>query len=542
MNEDALPLPEGWSSLLPGHREAMNDAPTQARLARLENEWLPRFAARQRWYAAKGEPPPRLALTDYARWGSSDGSCLLAFVRAEDPARTLYFVPLALDWENPGQPAQGGAVVGPISGPAHRGLLKDAFAVPEFCREWVSAMGRHQELSCLRGRIAWSSTSAFAASAPGEVSGAPVRALSAESSNTTVRLGERLLLKVYRRLHAGVHPELELGRFLTEIAHFRHAVPLLGSAEYRGDDGSTTTLALLQEYIENQGDGWRYTLDHLQRFLGEEPALAPADAMRAGHDRFLALVRTLGRRTGELHTALSRPSGNPDFEPEVATDGDRKAWVARVHDDARVSLDLLAHRLPTLHTAIHADASALLASRGALDAWIGAHLPPPSRVFKTRYHGDYHLGQVLLTDQDFVIIDFEGEPARALAERREKHCALRDIASMLRSFNYAMYSALAAHPARSETRAAEDEDRGRRWEMATRAAFLEAYRNAADPAGLYATWDDAQHLIELFLMEKALYELRYELDHRPDWVSIPVKGVRDILSGPDPRFGPPLLT
>ncbi|MDA8381581.1 MAG: putative maltokinase [Betaproteobacteria bacterium] len=528
MTEDELSLPDGWSSLLPVDGDATNDAPEQAGLERLEEDWLPRFAARQRWYAAKGEPPRRLALMDYARWGSPDGGNLLALVCTQDEAQTRYFIPLAIDWNGAVQPAEAGAVVGQIVRPGRRGVLKDAFAVPGFCREWVSAMRHHVELPCLRGRMAWSSTSAFAGSVPDDLSALPVRALGTESSNTTMRLGERLLLKIYRRLHAGVHPELELGRFLTDVAHFRHAVPLLGSAEYRAEDGRSTTLALLQDYVENQGDGWHYTLDYLRRFLAEAAAPAHAGSASAGHESFLGLVRILGQRTGELHRALSRSTGDPVFEPEVATDGDRRAWVARVHDDARVSLDLLARRLPILNAALGAEASALLGARDALDAWIGRHPPPPSQVLKTRYHGDYHLGQVLLTDQDFVIIDFEGEPARPLAERREKHCPLRDVASMLRSFNYAMHSALAA--AGSEERAAEHAKLGRQWERATRVAFLRAYRNAVDSARLYGTWRDAQQLIELFLMEKALYELRYELDHRPDWASIPLKGIRNILS------------
>ena len=261
-----------------------------------------------------------------------------------------------------------------------------------------------------------------------------------QSSNTTVRVGEQFFLKLYRKLQPGVNPELEIGRYLTEVAHFPNIVPVAGAVEYRAEDGTMMTLALLQAFVMNQGDGWDYTVNYLVRFLEDRRTGAPLT--EDAHGLYLALMRTLAIRTAELHVALSRPTDDPAFAPEPITakdiqPGERTRWrkrtrLLRCSSDQLAQLPPKSRRMPSRSS--NAAPCCCDGSRAS-----AARVP---KGLKTRRHGDYHLGQVLVRRNDFIIVDFEGEPARTLAERRVKHSPLTDVAGMLRSFAYARRAAL----------------------------------------------------------------------------------------------------
>jgi maltose alpha-D-glucosyltransferase/alpha-amylase len=345
-------------------------------------------------------------------------------------------------------------------------------------------------------------------------------------------LGSSLFLKGYRRLQAGIGSEVEVGRFLTEVARFPNAVQVAGVIEYQGKaDAAPMALALLQGYVENQGDGWRYTLDYLERFLDEcrtDPSLdrPPAEA----HAAYLSLVQILGQRTGEMHKALATPSGDPAFDPEPVTDEDLAQWVERAHQEAEATLALIERQRAVLDEGIRAEAEMLLNKREQIAQYFRTAVPSHLEAIKTRYHGDYHLGQVLLKENDFILIDFEGEPARPIAERRQKHSPLRDVAGMLRSFNYAAFSALAQVGGAQPGDSAAIEPFARQWEGKTWCMFVEAYRDAVRDSRLYPDWNEARLLLDLFLLEKACYELRYELGNRPDWVRVPLRGILELLA------------
>jgi maltose alpha-D-glucosyltransferase / alpha-amylase len=250
---------------------------------------------------------------------------------------------------------------------------------------------------------------------------------------------------------------------------------------------------------------------------------------------FLALMRTLGERTAELHRALARPSGDPAFEPEPISGDDLRGWHARASDEALATLAMLQERRGTLPENVQPDADRLRNERDALLARIAALVPDAVNATKTRFHGDFHLGQVLLADHDFVIVDFEGEPSRPLSERRVKHSPLRDVAGMLRSFSYAAAVAL------DRATAERPEDRARLagplndWRAEASAAFLTAYRERIKGASSYPDNDDVtRRLLQLFTLEKVLYELRYELAHRPEWVRIPLAGLLEQLATVSP--------
>ena len=235
-------------------------------------------------------------------------------------------------------------------------------------------------------------------------------------------------------------------------------------------------------------------------------------------------------RTAELHRALGLRTGDPAFEPEPVTGDDVAAWKARVRDDLRATFELVEQSRDRLPAAVRDEVQVALGRRDALQAAIDAAAAPLEGLVKTRYHGDYHLGQVLLTNNDFLIIDFEGEPARPLAERRAKHSALRDVAGMLRSLSYARWSAL-----ERASRTPEDVARlaplAAAWEAQARREFVAGYDAAARGAGLCPSLGEVRGLLELFELEKALYELRYEINNRPAWARIPLAGISALAGG-----------
>jgi len=394
----------------------------------------------------------------------------------------------------------------------------------------VQAIGAGVTLACDQGVIRFQPTAAFQALAGEGVAALPVRQAAIQGSNTAVVLGEKLFLKGYRHLQFGTNPELEIGRFLTEVVKFANLAPVAGAVEYQAADGGRMTLALLQAHMENQGDCWRYTLNYLERFLSESRAAnAPPEPVAQAHHAYLLLIRTLGQRTGELHNALSNVTGDPAFDPEPVSSADLVDWVARVQAEAETSLNQLEQRLAGLDAACLDAAKNILAQRSELSERLRSCVSGREQAVKIRCHGDYHLGQVLLAKNDFVLIDFEGEPSRTLLERRHKHSPLCDVAGMLLSFNYAAQTAM-MHAAMDKS---EDINRIAplliEWESELGRVFLAAYDDAVHGSGLIAPDASLRGLLDLFLLEKALYELRYELDNRPDWVGIPLRGILSLL-------------
>lgn len=381
---------------------------------------------------------------------------------------------------------------------------------------------------------------------------------SAEQSNTSILYGDRFILKLFRRLSPGENPDVEIGRYLTEKAHFTHIPSFLGEISITPDHGEKTTVALLQELAANDGDGWEWFLKHLAAFF-TNAANVPAPQERRGPSFFaepevfseeldaarisLDAAALLGRRTAELHLALSAASENPAFAPEPFTAADFGEEAERIEAQIKSNLDALKRRLPALDDTLSDAAGLLLSRRPALVARARAMVQLPGAGMRIRIHGDYHLGQTLHTGSprgaaagapnpigDFILLDFEGEPARMLAERRAKRSPLKDLAGMMRSFSYAAYTALERFNQLRLTSAEQPAESLRAWAClwsdAACARFLAEYRDAiaANPA-LLPPPAMAQVLLEAYLLEKALYELLYELNHRPEWLAIPIDGI-----------------
>jgi maltokinase len=321
-----------------------------------------------------------------------------------------------------------------------------------------------------------------------------VRPMGAEQSNTSLVLDEDIVLKVFRRLEAGINPELELLRFLTERG-FPSVPALEGWAAYLGMP-LDATLAIAQDYVENEGDGWQIALEHLASGRGDE---------------FIERLRLLGETTGALHTVLGSEGSDPAFVPEEPSAEAMGLLTASVDEEIE-ELFVSLPALPELEPIAGRGEEVREQLRGM------THAGDVGKVIRT--HGDYHLGQALWAPAGWVILDFEGEPARPIVDRRRKRSPLRDVAGMLRSFAYA------ASAVEIERGVAPPEG----WEERARDAFLLGYLSEAD-AALIPSGPALERLLSVFELEKAVYELRYELDNRPDWVRIPVAGILRLLEG-----------
>jgi maltose alpha-D-glucosyltransferase/alpha-amylase len=523
-----LVLFDGWTSFFRDRVMPWRIGMAERMRTQLETDTLPRYLELQRWYADKGQAVQHARIQDHAVWAEDGHEWMLPLLTVEAPQDSAtYFVPLALAWEETDEErmkrlSPGG--LARIRQQAYVGVMGDAFHDEAFCRAVIRAIGARRELPTERGLLRFRPTSAFADLAQ-NLDEMPVSRPGALSSNTVVTFDESLFLKGYRRLRPGVNPELEVGRFLTEVARYPHCVPVAGALEYTAHDGTQYTLALVQSYVSNQGDGWAYTQGYLERFLETirlAPQDVPADVPTDAHGGYLALAATLGQRTAQLHQALALRTGYSAFDPEPLSQQDMQAFGERAAAEASATLALLQQRLPDLPAPAQADAQALLARRDALLARVQAAQTLPAIGVKTRYHGDFHLGQVLVTGNDFMIIDFEGEPGRSFEERRTKGPPLRDVAGMLRSFNYARWAAL-KHTSQSTEELLRLDQAAQQWEQATRSAFLGAY--TATLNGTAQENGSIEGLLHLFELEKALYELRYELGNRVDWVQVPLQGL-----------------
>jgi malto-oligosyltrehalose trehalohydrolase/4-alpha-glucanotransferase len=474
-------------------------------LANLAQAALPKFLLNRRWYPAKDSESHTATLSTLIPFPMPEGEAAIALwqVRPGSQPPLTLFVPLALVPADAADPAH---VIADADG--HK--LVEAFSVDAFVRAWIGVLLGSTSVPGLRA----GQTEALGA-AELDPPAWSIRRGSAEQSNTSVRVGDKAILKVIRKLEHGPHPELEVGRFLTTDGHFDGVPAMLGWVELaQGEE--TVTLSVLQQFVPNEGDGWGWLLDRLQRAAGPDGGTELREAT--------AWIRQVGRRTAEMHRAFATDSNDPDFRPEPIGQADVQSWTEAVHSMAERALDGLGASLDRLDPATRAMADVLLSRRDEMNGRVNALLQDVPSFAKTRHHGDYHLGQVLVAGGDAIIVDFEGEPMRPLTERRARHAALRDVAGMLRSLAYAEAAARGdvTDPARRQCLSA--------WVEHAASVFLDAYMDAVeDSPGCPPSRPDAERIVRFFMLEKALYEVVYELANRPTWVSIPLAGVLGLL-------------
>jgi maltose alpha-D-glucosyltransferase/alpha-amylase len=529
-----LPTPEPMAELATFVlRHGVADLLEPSARCKLEQEGLPAYLARRRWFAAKDETITSVRMS-FAELASSRQTELLLTELEVTVARGTerYLLPLAIAWEDglsDALPQQ--LALARVRRGRRIGFLTDAFAVDALPLMVLQALNDAAVFPVAAGEIRFLPTARLAEIESPAVP--EIRRLSAEQSNSSLIVGDQAVLKLVRRLSPGIHPEAEMTRYLTERG-FAHTAPLLGEVARFDPDGTPHTMILVQGFIRNQGDGWRWTLDFLSRVLNSAEVINPdmriediADAL-AGYGNFAAAI---GHRLAELHAVLAAPSNHPAFAPEKANSADVESWSAgvRVQLDAALSALSVVANWPDEETA--RAAAALARQRAALITAIGAlGRAAFSGTLKTRVHGDFHLGQVLVSSGDAYIIDFEGEPARPLKERRAKTSPLRDVAGLLRSFDYAVAVASGRFNGTAETSPGQATALDRFADDAS-GAFLSAYRiGHAESARQWATEENERALLDLFLLEKAAYEICYETANRPAWLGIPVNGLARIAA------------
>ncbi|MHB1700249.1 MAG: maltose alpha-D-glucosyltransferase [Acidobacteriaceae bacterium] len=574
---------------------AAASAPEEARLALAENglegvlsgaglqmlqDLLPGYLLRQRWFGAKSRRVVSARVVDHAALKSPDAALVIVEVGYAEGPNDLYSVPLAASFGEAAQKLREespSTLLAEVVSPLGDGVVHDALDREDVCLELLGLIADEGVLQGAAGKVQGCPSSLFSSSdASNALRGSvSLKSLSprrskAEQSNTSILFGDSLILKMVRRLEDGENPDAEIGRWLTEMKHFDRIAPFYGTLTRRADSGAETTLGLLQRMVQNQGDGWAWTLNALKNYYercAKEAAAgslsllasgvsangaaagAAVDAAwlaeRAADD--LRDAELLGRRTGELHVALATPADAAAFNAEAMTSAHAASLADAVREQARQALAALKANFPSLGDDVAEMAAQVLGGRTAMLQRVDRLLAQPDTVYGSliRIHGDYHLGQVLRVDGDYVILDFEGEPARSLADRRRKQSPLKDVAGMLRSYSYAAFAGVLAF---EETRVRESrgESKGggrdsaaaeaaglrncaRAWEKGMREAFLRGYWKAAGSAKIVPEDPkEAQRLLNAYLLEKAMYELLYELNNRPAWAQIPLAGILEL--------------
>ncbi len=506
-----LPGPSDHAFFLPGESRTV-----------LERDILPHYLASVRWFGGKAREPQRVIIRDVVPVGSEVGAARLVFLEIAYTAGApdLYLLPLQI-LAGPAAETLAetspGAIVARFPDGA---VLCDALHDDAFRAALFELMAGGARIDGGQGQIT---------GVPGPILGdrptaPPSRVLAVEQSNSSIIYGDRIFLKLYRRLEEGENPDAEILRFLGE-QRFPHVPPFGGAIGYHSADGGARVLALALGLVPNDGDAWSFTLRHLAgyyaRLLADDaPGAAPLQA------EYLTAAAQLGARTGELHRALAAGQASPGFAPEPLTGEDSAALASALRLAQQQVRTLLAERRAVFDPDTAALAQRLRDAEDTLLARAETLAALVTPAAKTRTHGDYHLGQVLHGPDGFIIIDFEGEPLRPLAERRRKMSPLRDVAGMLRSFHYAAHAALEPLSDDRPRLAAAAED----WAHRAQAAFLAAWL-AATQGAVFRDPDPAAEraLLDAFLLEKALYEIRYEVNNRPAWLSIPLRGALALI-------------
>jgi maltose alpha-D-glucosyltransferase/alpha-amylase len=425
-----------------------------------------------------------------------------------------------------------GAVLARITG-ARKGAIIDGVLDDDTCNRLLDLTSQGAETATRAGRIRGFSYVPLDLPADRKwVRGGD------DQSNSLAFVNEKYALKLFRRVEPGVNPEIEMGEFLTRHG-FTRIPALFDALQYERPSKDSATLAVLQEAIKHQGSGWEFTVDELRRYYerviarvhrptapegSEVDSDTPPPFFAALENWYLATAATLGRRTAELHLVLGNGI-EPMFAPEPLAGDSLRTTAERMAAHTEGVLDLLQSRLDRIPDAGKPQAEAVLQARSTLLATFDALRRLKGAGMRTRVHGDYHLGQVLRTDDDFVILDFEGEPGRTLDERRAKHSPLKDVAGMLRSFSYAAYAALFAFTVYAPDDDAVLETWGETWQHWASQAFLASYRATLGSSTLVPAGADFDVLLHAMMLDKALYELGYELNNRPEWVRIPLAGI-----------------
>ena len=532
-----------------------NSSPEKSFLAYLETQLpsaLPQFLLRQRWFGGKARQIKSVEIPDIVTLTTVNAYLILARVNYDEGPAETYAIPL-LRGSSEGQASS--LRIHPDKS-SEEIVLKDALIDQQFLVHLLDAIANRAAWRGIRGQIRAIPTSGLESLwRPAQGTLTP-SLMNAEQSNSSVVYDKRLVLKMFRRVEPGLNPDLEIGVFLMEKSSFRNVPPLAGYIEYRDEHGATSSLGMLQGYVANQGDAWQFTLRALAEYYGAVPQSGGLGSGEIPHAPLIALcsqpvpdearrrigayldsAALLGRRTAELHLALASRADDPDFAPQPSSEADQRALAESATQLLTANFDLLRRLKGGMPDQARQEANEILQLEEIARRRLQLLARLKGSAMVTRIHGDYHLGQVLFTGSDFVIIDFEGEPARPLAERRKKRSPLQDVAGMLRSFHYAAYA-----PLLQERNAGSTPDEGLKlsgswaqyWQKWVSATFLRTYLEVSgDVIFIPRGREELALLLDVHLLDKAIYELGYELNNRPSWVRIPLDGISQLLQDSD---------
>ncbi|UVJ42285.1 maltose alpha-D-glucosyltransferase [Pseudomonas sp. LS1212] len=529
--QPAQSMPDFTTLVLKKRIEELLEAPSRTTL---ESSTLPQYLPKRRWFAGKDAGVDQVRIVYGVRFNTSTYPVLLSEIEVSSGGQSsryqLPFGLLAEDQISSALPQQ--LALARVRRGRQVGLITDAFSLETFIRAIIQGLQAGMRLPGDDGELQFEPTEQLAHLGLG--ADAPVRYLSAEQSNSSVVVGGSLVLKMIRRISGGIHPELEMSAYLT-AAGFANISALLGAVSRVDEQGVPHLLMIAQGYLSNQGNAWDWTQNNLERATRDE--MAPAHSEQEQHSNALAelanFAALLGQRLGEMHLLLSAPTNNPDFSASPSTVKDSRAWSKSIRAQVERALHLLEQHRGDLEEQDQELVDELLSGRKDLLGHVDTLCKQAVGGLIMRVHGDLHLGQVLVVQGDAYLIDFEGEPARPLDERRGKYSPYKDVSGVLRSFDYA--AAMAIRNAQSVDTSLQAQQARQRvakhYLHDSRHAFIEAYGLAT--ASLPHAWNDAggeSAALELFSLEKAVYEIVYEAEHRPSWLAVPLHGLYGLLS------------
>ena len=510
----------GWHSLFAGRERHA-----------IENDVLPSFMRERRWFADKARAITTAKVDAVVPLEDDGGSAALAFVNVPGRQQSVsrYLIPLMVKWARPDRiEGNGGNVMAAVRRLSREGTLLDAATDRDFIALLLKFLHEGHTVRQDDLAIEFRPTAAFK-----DLPVPPCDQIAlpnAEQSNTTIVADQVCVMKILRKVNEGVHPEIEVGRFLLEHTAFKNVPDLLGSAELV-ENGKRSALVVAHRFIQNQGDAWTVTAAFLGRFIDDlraQAAEAPEDNPEL--TSYTQRIRQIGLRTGELQTAFASRPDIADFAPEPIGEADIAAWTDRLLERSARTFDLLAAKHHEMDDAGAVMADRLIQKHRQIADHIRGMLPGKTTALKIRHHGDFHLGQILIAKDDAYILDFEGEPGRSLDERRQKAPAARDVAGLIRSIDYSTTAALLNAANLTPEERATLPPKLAVWRDKATEEFWNTCRTYTDTSLWPADAREAQNLLDFFLLEKAFYEMEYELMNRPGWLHVPLDGTLRILT------------
>ncbi len=524
----------------------------------LETKILPSYLLGCRWFGGKARTIQSIQIIENITMPlvDSDASFFVLEVNYNEGLPEMYALPVSIatgDQEKAIRDYYPKSIIAPIQMGNKKGVLYDAVYHEEFRHTLYRLMIQKKKLHIGDGELSgYISKEAEKILKKEKGNGVKSKILNAEQSNTSIIFNDQYFFKIYRKLDRAHNPDLEITRFLTERTDFGNVPRFVGALEFRQGKHLPMILGMMQDMVPNQGDAWAYIGDVLKRFFDRkltedrnvkvpspvgtltkpvEFEQIPEIMQNLLGGAYVERVRLLGQRTAEMHLALASHPEEKGFEPEAYSLHYQRSLYSSLVSQVRNSFDLLKKKLSVLPDSVRAEAEEVMGMRQDILKFMQRVYDHKINTEKIRTHGDYHLGQVLFTGKDFIIIDFEGEPARTFSERRLKRSALRDVAGMIRSFHYAAFYQLIQNTTFRIEDVAYLETWAEQWYHYVSSFFMQAYMDKARGQNfLPDTQEDMDLLLQIFILEKAIYELNYELNNRPDWVIIPIRGIRYIMS------------